>query len=118
MRLLVCGDRDWQDYDLLWRRELWPPMWNSLVNRAVFTILGNRGYRWILRKNQAQRWDAHRVLHRLYQPWPVKRLLLPWARLRYHSQRRDESCDHVNCTCVWCRHGDHRIAGTGKACGS
>lgn len=105
-----------KDYDLLWRQELEPPMWNSLVNRVIFAMLGNRGYRWLLRKNQAQRWDAHRALHWLYQPWPIKRLLLPWARRRYHSQRRDESCDHINCTCVWCRHGDHRIAGKIKSC--
>ncbi|MEW5757741.1 MAG: NAD(P)-binding protein [Pseudomonadota bacterium] len=106
------------DYDALWRRELGPPMWNGMVNRAIFGVLGNRGYRWILRKNQAHHWDAYRVLQRIYQPWPIKRLLLPWARLRYHSQRRDASCDHVDCTCVWCRHGDHRVAGTEKTCGS
>lgn len=107
-----------KDYDLLWRRELWPPMWSSLVNRAIFGMLGNRGYRWVLRRNQAQRWDAHRALHWIYQPGPFKRLLQPWARLRYHSQRRDESCNHVNCTCVWCRHGGHRIAESDKACGN
>ena len=106
-----------KDYDMLWRRELEPPMWNSMVNRAIFATLGNRGYRWILRKNQAHHWDAPRFLHGLYQPWRIKRLLLPWARLRYHSQRRDESCDHVNCTCVWCRHGDHRNVRGEKACG-
>lgn len=105
-------------YDLLWRRELWPPMWNSMVNRVIFSMLGNRGYRWILQKNRMRGWDVHRVLHGVYRPWPIKRLLLPWARQRYNSQRRDERCDHVNCTCVWCRHGDHRMAETGKVCGS
>lgn len=107
-----------KDYDLLWRQELWPPMWSSMVNRAIFSMLGNRSYRWILQQNRARGWDVHRILHGVYQPWPIKHLLLPWARLRYHSQRRNESCDHVNCTCVWCRHGNHRIAGTEKACGS
>jgi len=107
-----------KDYDLLWRRELEPQMWNSMVNRVIFGLLGNRGYRWVLRRNQTQHWDAHRALHAIYQPWPIKRLLLPWARRRYNSRRRDESCDHVNCTCVWCRHGGHRIAMTDKACGS
>ncbi len=106
------------DYNLLWRRELEPPMWSSMVNRVIFGMMGNGGYRWVLRRNQRQRWDAHRVLHWIYQPGPLKRLLLPWARRRYHSQRRDESCDHVNCTCVWCRHGGHRIAGAEKACGN
>ncbi|MBK5204592.1 MAG: NAD(P)/FAD-dependent oxidoreductase [Polaromonas sp.] len=96
-----------KDYDMLWRQELEPPMWNSMVNRALFGLLGNRGYRWLLQRSQTQRWDAHRVLHGLYQPGPIKRLLLPWARIRYHSKRRDENCNHVNCTCVWCRHGEH-----------
>ncbi|WP_114970715.1 NAD(P)/FAD-dependent oxidoreductase [Rhodoferax ferrireducens] len=104
-------------YDMFWRLELEPPMWNSMVNRALFGLLGNRGYRWILRRNQAQRWDAHRVLQRLYQPWPIKRLLLPWARTRYSSRRQDESCDHINCTCVWCRHGNHHLADAQKGCG-
>lgn len=107
-----------KDYALLWRQELEPQMWNSMVNRALFGLLGSRGYRWILQRNQAHNWDVHRALHGLYQPWPIKRLLLPWARLRYNSRRQDESCDHVNCTCVWCRHGDHRNAGAEKACGT
>jgi len=72
-----------KDYDLLWRRELEPLIWSSMVNRAIFGMLGNRGYRWVLRRNQAQRWDAHHVLHWIYQPGPIKHLLLPWARRRY-----------------------------------
>ncbi|MDO8249590.1 MAG: NAD(P)-binding protein [Rhodoferax sp.] len=107
-----------KDYDLLWRLELEPQMWNSMVNRSLFGLLGNRGYRWLLQRSQAQHWDVHRALHKLYQPWPVKRLLLPWARTRYSSRRQDESCDHVNCSCVWCRHADHRNADAQKTCGS
>lgn len=106
-----------KEYEALWRHELEPSMWNSMVNRALFGLLGNKGYRWILRRNQTQRWDAHRVLHGLYQPWPIKRLLLPWARGRVTSRRSDESCDHVNCACVWCRHADHQQAGATRDCG-
>ncbi|NOT18790.1 MAG: NAD(P)-binding protein [Sideroxydans sp.] len=106
------------NYDLLWRQEIEPPMESSMVNRAIFGMLGNRGYRWVLRRNQKQHWDAHRVLHWIYQHGSIKRLLLPWARHRYRSQRRDESCDHINCTCVWCRHGDHRLVGAEKTCDS
>lgn len=104
-----------KDYDRLWRQELEPAMWNSMINRSLFGLLGNRGYRWLLQRSQAQHWDMHRALHGLYQPGPFKRLLLPWARLRYHSKRRDVSCDHVNCVCVWCRHDAHCDGGT-KGC--
>jgi flavin-dependent dehydrogenase len=106
-----------KDYGLLWRQDIEPPMGSSMVNRGIFGMLGNRGYRWVLRRNQTQHWDAHRALYWIYQPGSIKRLLLPWARRRYHSQRRDESCDHINCSCVWCRHGDHRVAEAEKACG-
>ena len=34
----------------------------------------------------------------------AKRLLMPWARWRYRSRRRDASCNHIDCECVWCRH--------------
>lgn len=49
-RCLLAG----KDYDLLWRRELEPAMWSSMVNRVIFGMLGNRGYRWVLRRNQTQ----------------------------------------------------------------
>lgn len=96
-----------EDYDALWRRELGPQLWNGQVNRAIFAALGNRGYRWFLRRNQTQHWDAHRFLHGFYQPWPVKQLLLPWARRQQRLRRKDASCDHVDCHCIWCRHGGH-----------
>lgn len=46
-------------YDMLWRRELEPPMWNSMVNRVIFGMLGNCGYRSVLQRNQPKHWDAH-----------------------------------------------------------
>ncbi len=99
-----------ESYDELWRRELGPQLWNGQINRAIYAALGNRGYRWFLNRNQTRRWDAHRFLHGLYQPWPLKRLLLPWARRRQRLRRKDASCDHLDCHCVWCRHGDHPVA--------
>lgn len=106
------------DYEASWRRELEPPMWSSMVNRALFSLLGNPGYRWILRRSRKRRWDAYRFLHGVYEPWPIKRLLLPWARSRVTSRRRDESCDHVDCACVWCRHADHELIGATRDCDS
>lgn len=91
------------DYEIRWRKELGPWLRTSLVNRALYGSLGNEGYRWALRQ-QAGR-DARVFLHRLYRPSFVKRLLMPWARWRYRSRRRDASCNHVDCACIWCRCG-------------
>ncbi len=92
---------DGGDYEVRWRKELGPWLRTSLVNRALYGLLGNAGYRWALRR-QAGR-DAREFLRRLYWPSLAKRLLAPWARWRYRSRRRDTSCDHINCECIWCR---------------
>ncbi|MCO6414525.1 MAG: hypothetical protein J5I92_17460 [Thiogranum sp.] len=92
------------DYDRKWRQELGELMATAAVNRALYSLLGNRGYRWLLR-HQENRSDARELLHRYYRPSRVKRLLVPLARRRFESQRKDASCNHVDCSCVWCRHG-------------
>ncbi len=91
-----------ENYDTLWRRELLPQMETSVVNRALYSLAGNRGYRWFLRR-LSTRQDIRRSLRRQYQTsWP-KRVMLSWANGRYQSQRKDVSCSHVDCNCVWCR---------------
>lgn len=83
-----------ESYEKLWRSEFGANLWNGQINRAIFGILGNRGYRWLLRHNHERRWDAHRLLWGIYYPWPVKRLLTPWARMQLRMRRKDLSCDH------------------------
>jgi len=91
-------------YEVAWQKQLKPAVESSVVNRAVYSVLGNRGYAWLLR-SQAWSRDTRGFLRWLYRPGRVRRLLLPWARRRYASMRRDVSCNHVDCTCVWCRCG-------------
>ncbi|NOX09248.1 MAG: FAD-binding protein [Gammaproteobacteria bacterium] len=91
-----------ENYDRLWQQQLKPQMETSIVNRAMFSLLGNRGYRWFLR-NQASNPDLRTSLRHQYRGSFFKRLLLPLARLRYQSQRKNVSCNHVDCQCVWCR---------------
>ena len=108
---LLTGD----DYDALWHRELGPLLQASVVNRSLYSLLGNRGYRWLIRHYQrAHHLNARHFFHRLYRPSGLKRLLGPWARTRYLSRRQDTSCDHVGCTCIWCRCGRSE-AGVSKA---
>lgn len=92
---------DGGDYEARWRWELGPWLRASLVSRALYGSLGNRSYRWALRYQVGH--DAREVLRRLYRPSLIKRLLMPWARARYRSRRRDASCNHIDCTCIWCR---------------
>ncbi len=91
-----------ENYDTLWQRDLKPQMETSVVNRALFTLAGRFGYGWFLGP-LVSRPNLRAALRWQYQTsWP-KRLLGPWARRRYASQRRDVTCDHIDCHCIWCR---------------
>jgi flavin-dependent dehydrogenase len=102
--LAACSLLEGSDYDELWQRALGDLMTTAVANRALYALLGNRGYRWLLR-HQENHSDARELLHRYYRSSRIKRLLAPLARRRFRSRRNDESCNHVDCSCVWCRHG-------------
>jgi len=95
---------DGGDYDARWRAALRPVLRAAVVNRAFYGRMGNKGYSWFLRRVSASD-DALGFLRRYYGWSWVKRLLYPWARLRVRSRRRDVTCEHVDCSCVWCRCG-------------
>ncbi len=95
---LLSGD----NYDDLWQRELRPQMQTAVVNRALYGLLGNHGYRWFLRRMTGKA-DIRQALYRAYRPSFFKQWLLPWASVRYESRRKDVTCNHVDCHCVWCR---------------
>lgn len=88
------------DYCDLWRRELRPLLRVGAVNRFVFNLLGEPGWRAAARR--LGRGDTRLTLRRFYRPSPWSRVLFPIARLRYRAMLRDRSCDHVDCHCVWC----------------
>jgi len=101
VRSLLAGD----DYDRSWRCAFGASLSVSLINRALYARLGNRGHRRLL-GIQERHGDARALLRRIYRPSVVKRLL-PWARWRYRSRRQDAGCDHIDCQCIWCRMGEH-----------
>jgi flavin-dependent dehydrogenase len=84
---LIAADSILQNknYDVMWRQELKAQMDASVVNRCIFSLLGNRGYSLFL-KRQSRR-DARQTLYRDYQLTMLKRILLPWAQKKYHSRR-------------------------------
>ena len=90
------------NYDVLWQRELKPQMSTAVVNRALFSLLGNRSYGWFLRQYISSP-NLRELLRSHYQPSLYKQLLSPWAKWRYQSLRKDVTCDHVDCHCIWCR---------------
>jgi len=93
-----------EDYDTLWQRELKPQMDASVVNRGLYSLMGNRGYSWCLQRLVSST-NLRKSLQQQYRHSLSKRLLAPWARRRYESQRKDVTCDHIDCHCIWCRGG-------------
>jgi len=92
---------DGADYAALWRSELLPLLRAGIVNRFIFNNVGARGRKIALAK--LGRGDAGLTLRWLYQPSIFSRLLFPIARFRYRAPLHDNSCDHINCHCVWCQ---------------
>ncbi|PKP72147.1 MAG: hypothetical protein CVT83_01355 [Alphaproteobacteria bacterium HGW-Alphaproteobacteria-5] len=91
------------DYTRLWQREFLPLLRTGISNRFIFNSVGERGRRWALQG--LSRADTAAKLRRLYQPSLLTRLVYPVAQWRYRAPLIDQSCDHVSCSCVWCRHG-------------
>lgn len=92
------------DYTGLWRKELLPLLRTSVSNRYLFKVTGDRGRRWMLNHISSQN-DSRAQLQHYYRPSLSTRLLYPLARWRYRTTLSDNSCDHVDCSCVWCRCG-------------
>lgn len=97
---IINGD----NYEDLWQKELQPLLKTSVSNRWIYNLLGNRGYRLVL-KLLANKNDLRKTLRNHYRSTFFKRLLYPWAQYRYKSKRTDISCHHNDCSCVWCRGG-------------
>jgi flavin-dependent dehydrogenase len=99
------------DYTALWRRELLPLLRTGVSNRFIFNAVRDHGWRWML-KHRLSRGDVRVQLQRLYRPSSLTRLLFPLARWRYRASSSDRSCDHVDCSCVWCRCGGTALVGS------
>jgi flavin-dependent dehydrogenase len=92
-----------RDYEGLWRNELLSGMKAAIVNRFLFNSVGRRGRGLVTRR--LLRGDTAAFLNRLYSYSPLHGCLFPIARRRFRASLRDASCDHRDCSCVWCEHG-------------
>lgn len=97
------------DYTERWQSELGPSLEAGIANRWMFGLGGEIGMRIACRK--LAKADAGDVLRRAYDLTALRRLVLPYARRRYRNVLEDPSCSHIDCDCVWCRHGDHGATG-------
>ncbi len=93
------------DYDAMWRAEFNGQLRVSIVNRALYNMLGNHGYRWFLKRISAKQ-NIRKSLYGQYHPGFIKTLLYPWANHSVKRLRSDSDCEHIDCECVWCRSCD------------
>lgn len=96
---------DDSNYTARWQAELGPLIEAGVVNRLFFNLAGELGMKLAVRR--LARADAGGLLKRVYETSALKRLLLPLAQRWYRASLAEPSCDHINCDCVWCQHGDH-----------
>jgi len=75
------------NYDADWKKTLAPIMETSLVNRLIYSLLGNRGYRWYLKHLQNQP-DIRLYLYHQYRPSLLKKLIFPLAKMIYRCHRK------------------------------
>lgn len=96
---------DGGDYTARWQAELGPQLKAGVVNRLILNLAGEPGMK--LAIGRLAQNDVGALLKRAYGPSLFKRLALPIARWRYRAPLADPSCDHADCDCVWCQHGNH-----------
>jgi len=89
-------------YERLWRQAMMSQMQASVVNRWLFSRLGNRGYGWFLARYSSST-DLRGALRSHYRMSFLKRMLSQLARFHYRSHRLDQGCHQSDCTCIYCR---------------
>lgn len=93
-----------KDYYMLCKRYIFPKLQTSLANRWLFAHLYNTGYTFILNKMKGMN-DVIPALRKHYNNSLSKKIIYPLARQWYKTRLIDKQCMHVDCDCVWCRHG-------------
>lgn len=96
---------DGAGYDAACRQHLWPSVQSAFANRAIYGLMGNHGYRWLLRRRAFHK-DPRGFLHRLYGPSRIRRLPF-WAQRPFQVPPAAHGCTSPNCDCVVCRCDTH-----------
>lgn len=88
-----------EDYERFWNRRLRSYHETAATNRWLYTRLGDRGYRIVMRRFP-ETGDPRAYLHRAYVPRWWKRL---WYRAVVQHSREPRLNVHSGCDCTWCR---------------
>ncbi|HKI62323.1 MAG TPA: FAD-dependent monooxygenase [Mariprofundaceae bacterium] len=89
-------------YDPMWQQALGSRMRAGIVNRFMFSRLGNKGYSRFL-EHIASCGDVGAWLAKHHQEHWYTPLLFPWANQALPSHRKEYLCTDPGCTCTWCR---------------
>lgn len=95
-----------QDYFVLCEKYLYPKLQTSFANRWLFAHLTNFGYSFILNRMKRMN-DIIPPLRKHYNTSFTKRIFYQISKKWYNTRLIDKQCMHINCDCVWCRHGKH-----------
>ncbi|MCB0747879.1 MAG: hypothetical protein KDC90_10495, partial [Ignavibacteriae bacterium] len=97
-----------KSYSELCRKYLYPKLQTSLANRWIFANLSNNGYSYLIKRLKKID-DVIIPLRKNYNTSFSKRIIYQIAKRWYKPRLIDKQCMHIDCNCVWCRHGknDH-----------
>jgi flavin-dependent dehydrogenase len=93
-------------YPDLCKEYIIPKMETSLANRWLFTRLEDLGYT-IMLDRLAGKNDIIPLLQTQYNPSWYKKVVFPVAKRAFKNRLEDKQCMHEDCSCVWCKHGEH-----------
>ena len=103
-------------YPDLCKTHIQPKMEIGLINRWMFTRLGNKGYGKVLKMISKQE-DLIPIMIKKYSHYGMgNRILLPFVKLWFRPRLKDKQCMHKNCSCLWCKHGKHEAKETEIVC--
>lgn len=90
-----------RDFDAMWKRRFLGMLRASVVNRYVYAMFGDTGYKRFI-KTAANNKDAGVWMRRLYGPAVWKAVIYPLARYKYNRKLKG-LCVEPGCHCTWCR---------------
>lgn len=78
-----------KDFYRLCKKEIFPKMKASVVNRFAFRVLGDRGYKWLMGKYSTRIKNPIEFVRKVYNPSWIHKLLFPLAKIILRKNIKD-----------------------------